>query len=117
MDNKNTYWFIFKPSFLDGKLVAIFSKEQRVEAVNYLNSIWKWKHKAEIREAEWDGGELPPNNEFRLIGGAFNPDELIDLPDNPTIHLPDEEVFKKRKEAFADWMTRGSTYKDHKNNE
>lgn len=38
---------------------------------------------------------------------SFKPVTLIDLPDNPTIHLPDEESFKKRKEAFVEWMTRG----------
>jgi len=46
-----------------------------------------------------------------------NPVTLIDLPDSPTIHLPDEESSNKRKEAFAEWMTRGSIYKGHKNNE
>lgn len=53
--------------------------------------------------------KLPAN------GAELNPVTLIDLPDNPTIHLPDEESSTKRKEAFVEWMTRGSPYSSHKN--
>jgi hypothetical protein len=110
---KNIHYFIFKPSFSDGKLVAIFPQEKRVEAFQYLQSIWKWMHKAEIKEAEWDGGEFPSDNQFHSIAGTFSPVELIDLPVNPTINM-NEDSIKNRKQAIVEWMTRSNNYSDHK---
>jgi hypothetical protein len=99
---KNIHYFIFKPSFYDGKLVAIFPQEKKFEAFQYLQSIWKYMRKAEIKEAEWDGGEFPSDEEFHSIGCTFNPFKIIDLSVNPTINM-NEDSIKNRKQAICSY--------------